>query len=294
MLEHIFRRTHVVTRLRCGPMGPSLDNLATRLHQQGYATSSMQSYLRTSDRCGRWLHGQGYTVSELDEALFQRSVAGLQRDRGGHLPKVAEGLHHLFTFLQQQGVIRSQPAVVPTAPVDQWLAPYDADLKQVVGLAVGPCQGYRPIGRRFMNTCFGAQAPDGQSLTAPMITPFVRHEAARPQGTSRKMPAVAVRACLRFLVFRGEIRPGLEAAAPPPPQWTHAALPARLSSLAVEQVLATYQDGTAHSLRHRAMLLLLARLGLRAHAVVSWCLDDIEWAHGHFDVRPGKTHQARR
>jgi site-specific recombinase XerD len=127
-----------------------------------------------------------------------------------------------------------------------------------------------------------------------MITMFVRHEAARRQGASRKMPAVAVRSFLRFLVFRGEIRSGLEAAAPPPPQWTHASLPARLSPLEVEQVLATYQDGTANSLRNRAMLLLLARLGLRAHEVVSLCLDDIDWVHGHLDIRPGKTHQARR
>jgi integrase/recombinase XerD len=294
MLEHLFVRTHVVTRLRGGPMGPYLDNLATRLHQQGYAPSSVQSYLRTSDTFGRWLHRQGYTVSELDEAVLQRYVAGLKRYRCGHLPKAAEGLNHLFTFLQQQGVISHQPAVVPTAPVDQWLAAYDAYLKQVVGLAVGTCQGYLPMVRRFMNACFGSQAPDWQSLTAPMITTFVRHEAARRQGASRKMPAVAVRSFLRFLVFRGELRPGLEAATPPPPQWTHASLPSRLSPLEVEQVLATYQDGTANSLRNRAMLLLLARLGLRAHEVVLLCLDDIDWVHGHLDIRPGKTRQARR
>jgi hypothetical protein len=81
-------------------MGPYLDNLATRLHQQGYASSSIQSYLCTSDTCGRWLHGQGSTVSERDEAIFQRYVVGLQRYRGGHLPKAAEGLHHLFMFFQ--------------------------------------------------------------------------------------------------------------------------------------------------------------------------------------------------
>ena len=294
MLESLFVRTHVVTRLRCGPMGPYLDNLATRLHQQGYAPSSIQSYLRTSDTFGRWLHGQGYTVSELDEAVFQRYVAGLQRYRGGHLPKAAEGLHHLFTFLQQQGVLRPQRTVVPPAPVDQWLAAYDAYLKQVVGLAAGTCQGYRPMVRRFINACFGSQTPDWQSLTAPMITTFVHHEAVRRQGASRKMPAVAVRSFLRFLVFRGAISPGLEAAAPTPPQWTHASLPARLSPLEVEQVLAIYQDGAADNRRNHAMLLLLTRLGLRAHEVVSLCLDDIDWVHGHLDIRPGKTRQARR
>ncbi len=48
---------------------------------------------------------------------------------------------------------------------------------------------------------------------------------------------------LRFLVFRGDIRPGLEAAAPSPPQWKYASLPARLTPEEVERALAAYQDG---------------------------------------------------
>jgi integrase/recombinase XerD len=119
-----------------------------------------------------------------------------------------------------------------------------------------------------------------------MKPPGARVLAASCQG-------VAVRSLLRFLVFRGEIRPGLEAAAPSPPQWRHASLPSRLTPEEVERVLAVYHDGTASSLRNRAMLLLLARLGLRAQDVITLCLDDIDWANGRLDLRPGKTHRAR-
>ena len=59
MLEHIFVRPSVIARLRGGPLGPYLDDLATSLHQQGYAPSSIQRYLRTGEQFGRWLHGQG-------------------------------------------------------------------------------------------------------------------------------------------------------------------------------------------------------------------------------------------
>ena len=89
-----------------------------------------------------------------------------------------------------------------------------------------------------------------------MITTFVGQEAARRQRAGRKLPAVAVRSFLRFLVFRGAIRPGLEAAAPSPPQWRHASLPSRLTPEEVERVLAVYHDGTASSLRNRAILFL--------------------------------------
>jgi integrase/recombinase XerD len=223
---------------------------------------------------------------------LQRYVAGLKRDRSGHLPKAAQGLHHLCRFLQRHGVV-PQHAVTPTTPLEQWLAAYDAYLTQVVGLTVSTRQYYRRIVRRFMITCFGSAAPDWQAVTAARITAFVRQEATRCQGTGRKLPAAAVRSLLRFLVFRGEIRPGLEAAAPAPPQWRHAALPPRLTPEEVARVLAVYQDGSASSLRNRAMLLLLARLGLRAHDVISLCLDDIDWADGRLGLRPGKTHQAR-
>ena len=54
-----------------------------------------------------------------------------------------------------------------------------------------------------------------------------------------------------------------------------------------------YHDGTASSLRNRAMLLLLARLGLRAQDVITLCFDDIDWADGRLDLRPGKTRRAR-
>jgi site-specific recombinase XerD len=130
-------------------------------------------------------------------------------------------------------------------------------------------------------------------LTAATITTFVSQEASMRRGTGRKQPAVAIRSFLRFLVFRGEIRPGLEAAALLPPQWKYASLPSRLTTEEVERMLIVYQDESAISLRNRAILFLLARLGLRAQDVVSLCLEDIDWADGRFDLRPGKTRRAR-
>jgi site-specific recombinase XerD len=126
-----------------------------------------------------------------------------------------------------------------------------------------------------------------------MITTFVTHEATGRQGAGRKLPSVAVRSFLRFLVFRGAIRAGFEAAAPAPPQWRHAALPPRVTPEDVERVLAVYHDGTASSRRNRAMLLLLARLGLRTQDVISLCLDDIDWADGRLGLHPGKSRRSR-
>ena len=107
------------------------------------------------------------------------------------------------------------------------------------------------------------------------------------------MPGVAVRALLRFLVFCGELRPGLEAAVPTPRQWTHATLPQRLTAEEVERVLATHTGGPPKDRRNHAILMLLARLGLRAHEVASLRLEDLDWREGRVLIRPGKTHHAR-
>ena len=160
MLEHLFRRTHVVTRLRRSPLGPYLDDLALLLHQQGYAPSSIQSYVRTGATFGQWLHAQGYALSELDDTIVQRYVGGLQRYRSGHLPKAAEGLNHLFRFLQHHGVGNPRHTVIPNSPGEQWLVAYDTYLERVVGLALSTRKVYRPLVRRFITACLGAATPD--------------------------------------------------------------------------------------------------------------------------------------
>jgi site-specific recombinase XerD len=293
MLEHTFAQTRVIDRLRRGPLGPDLDALATALHHTGYAPSSIQLYLRTAVHYTRWLQGQGYAISEVDEELVQRYISGLTRYRSGKLPKAAQGLGHLVRFLQQQGLACQQQSGLPPSPLDQGLAAYDAHLEQVAGLALSTRQGYRRIVRRFIAACFGAETPDWQSLTASTITVFVRQEAAGRQYAGRQYPAAAIRSFLRFLVFRGEVQPGIEAAALAPPQWQHASLPSRLTPEDVERVLAVYRDRTARSLRNHAMLLLLARLGLRSQDVISLRLEDIDWTDGRIDLRPGKARRER-
>ena len=88
MLEHTFVRTSVIARLRGGPLGPYLDDLATALHHAGYAPSSTQRYLRAAEQCTQWLQEQGYAVNEMDGDLVQRYVSGLTRSRSGKLPRL--------------------------------------------------------------------------------------------------------------------------------------------------------------------------------------------------------------
>lgn len=291
MLNTIFTRSGIIARLEQNPLGAYLEELATGLHEQGYAPSSIQVYLRAAAKFGDWLQQQNHSITKIDEAILNCYVSGLARHRSGNRCKAGAGLHHLFQLLRQHGVV--EPLAKSTIPGDQWLASYDRYLEQVVGAAISTRERYRCIVRRFIFSYCGTHEPDWSSLSAQAISDFVRHEAACRHGYGRKAPSVAIRSFLRFLVFQGEIRAGLEAAAPAPPQWTHMALPVRLTPEEVERVVSVYRDGADRNLRNYAMLLLLARLGLRAGEVIALRLEDIDWFEGRLFIRPGKTHQER-
>jgi integrase/recombinase XerD len=98
---------------------------------------------------------------------------------------------------------------------------------------------------------------------------------------------------LRFLISEGQVPRGLEAAVPMPRQWALASLPHHLNKEEVSQVLAVCQETKPNELRNAAVLLLLARLGLRAGEVASLCLEDIHWAEGRLLIRAGKSHRER-
>jgi site-specific recombinase XerD len=293
MLEHGFARPSVITRLRGGPLGPHLETLATTLHQRGYARNSIRGYLRACAQFGRWLAQQGYPIAEVDATLVTRYLRGLPQPPVGRSPKAAAGLPHLLTLWQQQGLLPPAAQPPPRTAADPWLEHYTQYLEHVCGTAASTRTRYLRIITRFLSAYGDTRAQGWSALQAQDMTTFIHREAAATHGAGRKMPSVAVRSFLRFLVGCGELSPGLEAAAPTARQWTHAPLPQRLTAEEVERVLVTSSGATPKALRNHALLRLLARLGLRAHEVAALCLDDLDWYEGRIRIRPGKTHQAR-
>jgi site-specific recombinase XerD len=293
MIEHGFTRTSVITRLRHGSLGAHLDGLATTLHQQGYAPDSIRRTLRAGEQFGQWLAQHGHAIADVDEALVAHYLQTLSRPPAGHWPKAAAGLPHLLRLWRQQGLLPSHPGPSSQTEAAQWLVRYAQYLEHVCGTALGTRTAYLRIVTRLLTSLFGAGRVQWCTMSALALTDFVQHEAATKHGGGRKMPSVAVRSFLRFLVFRGELAPGLEAAVPIPRQWLHAPLPCRLTVAEVERVLAACADGGPAALRNHAILLLLARLGVRAHEVAALCLEDINWYESWVRIRPGKTHHER-
>jgi site-specific recombinase XerD len=92
-----------------------------------------------------------------------------------------------------------------------------------------------------------------------------------------KMFVTALRAFLRFLAAEGWCQPYLDQALPTVPEWKLSALPRYLEAADVERLIDFCDVSTTHGVRDRAILLLLARLGLRAADIVAMQLTDLDW-----------------
>jgi integrase len=112
---------------------------------------------------------------------------------------------------------------------------------------------------------------------------FVLGRAKRPAHSARAV-ATPVRVFVRYLIAQGQCPAALEAAVPTVAHWRLSALPRYLPDSDVDRIIATCDPTTPVGARDRAILLLLARLGLRAGDVVALRLDELDWQDGSFRV----------
>lgn len=288
MIDTFFHRSAVRKRLATGLLGPHLAALATTLQEQGYAVTTIRACLSAGDKLGRWLVAHEIPLA----AVTDMTVARYRHQIGRH-SKAAQGLGLVVQHLRQHGLLAATIRPTPQNAQEQWLQRYAAYLHHVRGLADNIQAIYLRIAKRFLASRFPLDRVEWRTVTAQQVADFGQRKIARRQGHGRKEPAVALRALLRFVVFIGERPPGLAGAVPTPRQWVHSALPSQLTATEVRHLLATSKGDSPAALRNYAMLLLLARLGLRALEVAHLRLEDLDWASGHLLVRPGKTHQAR-
>jgi integrase/recombinase XerD len=170
---------------------------------------------------------------------------------------------------------------------------FDNYLLHVQGLAPRTREGYCFWVSRFFKTFFGTAGRDLSSLRGEDLTMYVQREASRLKRNARGIPGTAIRGLLRYLVFAGVIRGGLESAIPRMPKWKYADLPRYLPPEDIDRAVAGVLRDSAAGRRNHAILLLLARTGMRAGDVANLTLDDIDWRKGTIRIRSGKSRHER-
>jgi site-specific recombinase XerD len=187
-------------------------------------------------------------------------------------------------LLHRQGVI-PEPSVPTPTPADQLHDTFRRYLQQERALAPATLVAYLGFAGEFLTERFGAGPVDLSALCAADVTGFVQRRAATLRSKRVQLMTTALRAFLRFARYRGELPTDLAACVPAVANWSLSTVPRALPPDQVERVLAACDRQSAVGRRDHAILLLLARLGLRAGEVAALTLEDLDWQAGWITVR---------
>jgi len=186
--------------------------------------------------------------------------------------------------------LRPQPTPAQ-AERQELLSGYETYLLRQRGLT--PRSAYHALrfANRFLDHRFGDQRLDLTSLKAQDVAAFMEHLHSRKRPFRDKTPATHLRSLFQYLFAQGGTTTNLSLCVPRVRKPWGARLPRHLSPDEVETVLASVRANPRRGARDYAMLLLMARLGLRAPEVVAIQLDDVDWRAGELLVRgKGQRH----
>lgn len=284
MINQLFTFSSTIKRLRQGPLSGHLDAYAAAVSEQGYALHSIRQQIVVIADFSRWLKQKHLAVRALDCEVvdrFLRVRRRQQRLRRGD-PKA---LQRLLTMLRQKGVVRPpQPPTVDNAQA-RIVAEFRRHLLQERGLSPLTLLNYVPVVEQFLAQRFHNRAPNFALLRAPHVTGFVMRQVRDLSPARAGLMVTALRSFLRYLRHCGAIATDLAGCVPAVPNWSLSTLPRFLPAASVERILKSCDRTTSVGRRNHAILLLLARLGVRAGEVVGLNLDDIDWSAGQITIR---------
>jgi site-specific recombinase XerD len=294
MLTTYLKTPATLVRYRSSPAGPHLDGFVDWLEAQGYQPKPIRHLLRGADRFAHWAAQAGLGAQELDaQALetFRRALHDRQRLRypSGSLSHLFVGARRFVTFLAVTGRVASAAAIRPAPAEPQVFVAFRHWMRTHRGVTTATLDTYRPALLELLD----ALGDQPERYDARALRAFVLDRAHRHGIDRAKTVVTAVRMFLRFLIAVGHCPPGLDQAIPTIARWRLASLPKYLPAEAVERVLAGCDRTTRIGARDRAVLLLLARLGLRAGDVAALRFSDIDWGEGTMQVA-GKSRRRTR
>jgi integrase/recombinase XerD len=262
---------------------PHLDSFIATLRSLGYAHSTVRERRRLLADLARWLGRHSLPLADLNEPVADQFLEGRRR-QGRHRSGDAATLRHFLEHLRQLGAIRSPEPVADESPLATLRRLYANHLEKQRGLAAVTVGGYWPFIRRLLVERFGDGPIRVRELSPDDIARFLLRHARSGSPKVARLRATALRSFFRFLLQDGQTDSDLARAIPAVPEWRLAEVPKYLEPDEVERVLRACQRDAAGR-RDQAILLLLARLGLRASEVIALELDDIDWRAGVLTVR---------
>src|SRR5438270_529088 len=268
----------MMTSPQPGPLAPYVVPFVVELRATGFCASTISVFSRTVRCFDQWLRRKRIKVRQIDEGVIQQHHRYRQRLRmQSHGADAA--LRRLLLRLREWEACPARQEAPPSA-IEVFLAYFRDHLAAHRGLAPSTIRVRIAVAHRFLrlyplHTSVGASMSIGAAVSA-----FIRTEAQGHGPQTAKALAAGLRALLRFLAFRGAIDAKAVDCVPAVAQWRMVSIPRHLTRDQLRKLLSIPDRTSVVGRRDYAILLLLARLGLRSTEVVRLTLGDIDW-RGH-------------
>lgn len=280
----------LLSRAPEGPLAAYIKRFAASLSEQGYASDSIHRQVLIVVGFSKWLKQQEIVLRSITSehpSRYLRYRARWARPSQGD----AAALNHLLALLRELGTIPAEKiSVRRLTPGERCTKAYEVYLREVRGLAEATIVNYVPFICKFLKDRFGVGPLVLSQLCASDVARFVRRQASHLHRKRAKLLTTALRSFFRYARYLGRTKLDLAAAVPAVADWSMSSIPRAIATEQVRQLLASIDRRTAMGRRDYAILLLLARLGLRSGEVASLELDNIDWNTGQLSVR-GKSGQ---
>jgi site-specific recombinase XerD len=267
--------------MQLGSWAEHLKTYTTLIKERGYSPASIKDQTQLITRFIQWLRGKHTEIHLLDETIVQRF---LQRRPKAARRGQAVTIYRFLHILRERRVVPPQPKL-PLSPKQRLLNDYERYLLEERGLTRATVVNNVGFIDQFLSARFREASLNPSRFRASDVTAFVRHHAHKLSPGRAQLLVTALRSFLRYLQHEGKITADLAVCVPTVARWSFAALPKFLPADSVEKVLDRSERKTPIGKRNYAILLLLARLGLRACEVVALNIEDIDWENARITIR---------
>lgn len=282
MIDSFFKLQETRDRHREGPLGPYIDDFVDGLQRQGYSRGRLVPMISLVAGFSRWLGRRAIEIRKLSDVRIEGYLryrrARLKTKSGDRAP-----LRMILGRLRSAGIVPPESRLAPSR-IEVLVEAFREFLARERQAAHLTQMNYLPTVRLFLRECLYEADPDSARLTPKDVIDFVRRHARDAGPQSAKHLLTSLRMFFRFLRFQGKITVDLISCLPTVPNWRQTGLPMVLKADEVERILKSCDRSRPPGRRNYAILILLARLGLRAGELLRLTLDDLHWETGEITV----------
>ncbi len=290
-VEEYLRGSTLFRRLKNGRHGQHFECFAVHLAEVGLVRQGTWRCLNVVGGFLSWMDRRRCALAGVDEHMIERYL----RHRAGRQsiqPGDRAALMRWLAVLRNEGIIAAA-VPPPLTPHDRIFKAFEAYLRTERGLAHKSIIRHLPIIRRFLREVCPVGADDLSKINQEDVIRYVERHAQDWSPKTGKVMCWSLRAFLRYLHHLGLNPRSLAGCVPSMRRWKLASLPTYLSAAQVQKVLDSCDRTTTIGQRDYAVLMMLAKLGLRADEVATLTLDDIDWRAGELLVRAKGRQRAR-